>query len=76
MNSKILRNEAIMQTLEKFAEDLRQERVSRASLFWLRIFLNNAQQGLLRSDHWIEAGLREGADVPGLDPTALAPRLT
>ncbi len=65
-----------MQTLEKFAEDLRQERVSRASLFWLRIFLHNAQQGLLRSDHWIEAGLQEGTDVPGLDPTALAPRLT
>ena len=65
-----------MQTLEKFVEDLRHERASRASLFWLRSFLKNAQQGVLRSDHWVEAGLQEGADIPGLDPTALAPRLT
>ncbi len=65
-----------MQTLEKFAEDLRQERVSQASLFWLRTFLKNAQQGILRSDQWVEAGLQEGEAVPGLDPTVLAPRLT
>lgn len=62
--------------LEKFAEDLRQERISRASLFWLRCFVQHASQGTLRSDEWVEIGLREGQTLPGLDATDLAPRLT
>jgi hypothetical protein len=62
-------------TLEKFAADLYQERISRTSLFWLRLFVQQAQDGVLRSDVWVESGLREGVAIPGLDATDLAPRL-
>lgn len=61
--------------LEKFAADLRQDRVSRASLFWLRVFVQEAREGLLRSDEWVERGLRAGAAIPGLNAADLAPRL-
>ena len=61
--------------LEQFVSDLRNERVSRACLFWLRVFVQQAQQGVLRSDVWVEAGLRAGAAVAGLDAADLAPRL-
>ncbi len=61
--------------LEKFAVDLRHDRASRASLFWLRVFIQHAQDGLLRSDQWVELGLREGAAIPGLNAADLAPRL-
>ena len=63
------------QNLEKFATDLREDRVDRASLFWLRCFVQQAQDGVLRSDVWVETGLNEGAAIPGLDATDLAPRL-
>ena len=63
------------QKLEKFAADLRQQHASRASLFWLRVFAQHARQGVLRSDEWVEIGLREGAAIPGLDATDPAPRL-
>ncbi len=62
-------------TLEEFAADLRHERVNRASLFWLRLFVQQAQDGVLRSDVWVETGLQEGAAIPGLDASNLAPRL-
>lgn len=61
--------------LEMLAEDIRENRASRATLFWLRIFLQHAQHAMLRSDAWVEIGLREGAAVPGLDITDPAPRL-
>jgi NADH-quinone oxidoreductase subunit F len=61
--------------LEKLAADVRAGRASRASLFWLRIFVRHAQAGQLRSDEWTEAGLGEGAAVPGLDAADPAPRL-
>lgn len=65
-----------MHPLEKFASDLRQEKIDRASLFWLRVFVHHARQGRLRSDEWIELGLREGAAIAGLTTTEVEPRLT
>jgi NADH-quinone oxidoreductase subunit F len=61
--------------LERFAAALRQQQASRASLFWLRVFVQQAREGVLRSDAWIERGLREAETIPGLDATDLAPRL-
>ncbi len=61
--------------LETFAADLRQGRVSRTSLFWLRVFGQHARQGMLRSDEWVNLGLSEAAHYPGLNATDLAPRL-
>ncbi|HRV92668.1 MAG TPA: NAD(P)H-dependent oxidoreductase subunit E [Anaerolineae bacterium] len=61
--------------LEKFAADLRAEEISPAALFWLRVFIKNARDGILRSDEWVERGLTEGATVPGLDATDAAARL-
>jgi NADH-quinone oxidoreductase subunit F len=65
----------MVESLEKFAADLHEGRVSRASLFWLRVFIQHASQGTLRSDEWVEVGLQEGTAVPGLDATDPAPRL-
>ncbi|MDX1523049.1 MAG: hypothetical protein R3264_15595, partial [Anaerolineae bacterium] len=62
--------------LQKFTVDLHEDRVSRASLFWLRNFIKHAKNGVLRSDSWVEAGLREAQEIPGLDATDLSPRLT
>jgi len=62
-------------TLDQFAQNLRNERASRTSLFWLRVFVRYAEDGALRSDHWIEHGLREGAAIAGLNAADLAPRL-
>ncbi len=61
--------------LERFTADLWAGQASRASLFWLRCFIQHAQAGVLRSDVWVDTGLREGAEVLGLDPTDLSPRL-
>jgi NADH-quinone oxidoreductase subunit F len=61
--------------LETFAADLRQNRASRASLFWLRVFAQHVRQGWLRSDEWVELGLREASHYPGLNAADLAPRL-
>jgi NADH-quinone oxidoreductase subunit F len=60
----------------KFETDLLEGRASRASLFWLRIFVRHAQQGVLRSDEWVEWGLREGAAIPGIDMTDPRPRIS
>ncbi|MDX1524609.1 MAG: NAD(P)H-dependent oxidoreductase subunit E, partial [Anaerolineae bacterium] len=35
-----------------------------------------AKNGVLRSESWVEAGLREAREIPGLDATDLSPRLT
>ncbi len=64
-----------MTKLETFATDIREERANRASLFWLRVFAQHAQQGILRSDEWVNIGLAEGATIPGLDVKDPAPRL-
>jgi len=64
-----------MTNLEKFITDLREERIGQASLFWLRVFALHAQNDSLRSDEWIEIGLREGTAIAGLDITDPAPRL-
>lgn len=61
--------------LNQFAADLREDRLSRAGLFWLRVFLQRAQAGALRSDHWVEAGLQAAAAIPGLNAADPAPRL-
>jgi NADH-quinone oxidoreductase subunit F len=62
--------------LEKLATDLRKGRVNRASLFWLRVFVRHAHQGVLRSDEWVEIGIREAVTIPDLDATNPAPRLS
>ena len=56
--------------------DLRSGAVDRAALFWLKVFAGEAMAagGAVRSDHWIEAGLAAGQDVPGLQAALLAPR--
>lgn len=61
--------------LKKFAADLHAGTAPRAGLFWLKVFAAHAQNGQLRSDVWVEAGLREGAAIPGLDAADPAPRL-
>jgi NADH-quinone oxidoreductase subunit F len=61
--------------LEDFAVDVRKDRAKQASLFWLRVFVRHAHQGVLRSDEWVEIGLREGMVIPNLDATNPAPRL-
>lgn len=62
-------------TLTQLAADLRAGTARRASLFWLKVFAAHAQNGQLRSDVWVEAGLREGTAIPGLDAADPAPRL-
>lgn len=64
-----------MTNLEKFAADLQEERLDRAGLFWLRIFVQHLQNGVLRSDEWVDIGLREGVAIAGLNVTDPAPRL-
>jgi len=64
-----------MHKLETFAQNLREERATRASLFWLRVFAKHARDDTLRSDAWIEHGLHEGEEIPGLDVTNPGPRL-
>jgi NADH-quinone oxidoreductase subunit F len=64
-----------MNELEKFAADLRENRISRASLFWLRVFAQNARDGIMRSDAWVAAGLRQGSVISGLDAASSSPRL-
>jgi len=73
------KDEHRMTTLKKFATDLQEERIGRAGLFWLRVFVRHAQNNALRSDEWIEIGLREGAAIAGLnitDPTSRLALLT
>lgn len=64
-----------MSKLEKFAQDVQEEQISRASLFWLWVFANNLQENSLRSDDWVNLGLREGEKILGLNATDPAPRL-
>src|SRR5262245_5490153 len=62
--------------LEQLSDDLHAGRIDRAALFWLRTFVAAAseQDGQVRSDRWIEAGLEAARKLPGLSATALAPR--
>ncbi|NJN96916.1 MAG: NAD(P)H-dependent oxidoreductase subunit E [Anaerolineales bacterium] len=62
--------------IAKFAADIRQGQASQVSLFWLRVFVQHARQGALRSDEWVELGLREAAAIAGLNAADLSPRLT
>lgn len=64
-----------MNKLEKFINDVRENRIDRASLFWLRVFAQHAQDNALRSDIWVKTGLNEGAAISGLNATDSAPRL-
>jgi NADH-quinone oxidoreductase subunit F len=69
-------NAELHRRLEKLAHDLRVEHLDRAALFWLKVFADLAVDGggEVRSDHWVEACLQTGRQVPGLAATALAPR--
>lgn len=69
-------NPELKTRLSKLSDDLRARRVDRAALFWLKVFSEEAVKagGEIRSDQWVEAGLRAARHVPGLDGTALAPR--
>jgi NADH-quinone oxidoreductase subunit F len=62
--------------LSRLSDDLRSGQVDRAALFWLKVFVQEAQTAgdELRSDRWIEAGLAGAGQVPGLAATAPAPR--
>ncbi|GAB4433743.1 MAG: NAD(P)H-dependent oxidoreductase subunit E [Anaerolineae bacterium] len=62
--------------LSQLAADLRAGDAPRASLYWLKIFADNAAGNALRSDVWVEAGLSEAAAIPGLDAADPGPRLT
>lgn len=64
-----------MTNLKKLAADIERGQLSRSALFWLRVFVQHARQNRLRSDVWVETGLREGAAIPGFDPADPAPRL-
>ncbi len=61
--------------IARLADDLRAGRAERAALFWLKVFCDLASdEGAVRSDRWVEAGLAAAAAHPALDATALAPR--
>ena len=62
--------------LSQLGDDLRAGRLDRAALFWLKIFADLASQddGKVRSDRWVEAGLEAAEQIPGLTVTDLAPR--
>lgn len=61
--------------LNNLATDIRQGLLARAALFWLKVFADHARDGILRSEVWVETGLREAATIPGLDAADPAPRL-
>jgi NADH-quinone oxidoreductase subunit F len=63
-------------TLSQLAADLRAGTAPRASLYWLKIFADHAYDGGLRSDVWVETGLREAAAIPGLNAADPGPRLS
>jgi NADH-quinone oxidoreductase subunit F len=69
-------NAELKTRLSKLEDDLRADRLDRAALFWLKIFADGAlkNEGELRSDQWVEAGLAAAGEIPGLVVTALAPR--
>ncbi len=69
-------HDEVQARLQQFDQDLRGGHIERAALFWLRLFAHKAAEGggQVRSDHWVEAGLTEAQQTPGLDATALAPR--
>jgi hypothetical protein len=62
--------------LTTLAADLRAGTIDPAALFWLKTYVDLALQkeGDVRSDHWVEAGLAAGKNIPGLDATAMPPR--
>jgi len=62
--------------LSRLSHDLRSGQADRATLFWLKVFTEEALKagGELRSDSWVEAGLLAAYHLPGLAATALAPR--
>ncbi len=62
-------------TLTQLAIDLRTGNAPRAGLFWLKIFAENGRENTLRSDVWVETGLRAAAEIPGLDATDPSPRM-
>lgn len=67
---------ALRHRLETLEHDLRAAALDRAALFWLKTFVELAAtgDGGVRSDRWVEAGLAQANDLPGLAVTAAAPR--
>ena len=50
--------------------------LDRSALFWLKTFvvLAVADDGMVRSDRWVDDGLASARAVPGLSAVELAPR--
>lgn len=62
--------------LSHLEADLRSGALDRSALFWLRTFVLLAvtNDGVVRSDRWVEDGLASARAVPGLSAAELAPR--
>ena len=61
--------------LHRLETDLHSGAVDRTTLFWLKVFVEQAAvSGDLRSDAWVEAGLAAAQDIPGLAAASLSPR--
>ena len=62
--------------LNRLEADMRSGALDRSALFWLRIFvvLAVADDGVVRSDRWVDDGLAAARAVPGLSAAELAPR--
>ncbi len=67
-------NAELQTRLSRLRDSLHGGQLDRAALFWLKLFVELALEndGEIRSDRWVEAGL--AAQVSGLDAAALAPR--
>ncbi len=62
--------------LNRLEADMRSGALDRSALFWLRTFvvLAVADDGVVRSDRWVDDGLASARAVPGLSAVELAPR--
>lgn len=62
--------------LARLEADLAAGAADRATLFWLKVYVEQALAGgdALRSDRWVEAGLAAGKEIPGLSAARLEPR--
>ena len=62
--------------LNRLEADIRAGALDRSALFWLKTFVVLAvtNDGVVRSDRWVEDGLVSARAVPGLSAAELAPR--
>ena len=62
--------------LNRLEADMRAGALDRSALFWLKTFVVLAvtNDGVVRSDRWVEDGLVSARAVPGLSTAELAPR--